>query len=317
MRRNQGIWDRYERTAYKHFGEAAARYLREFDGKDKRRTALALASTHPYIGTTPLIDVNDGSLERFKDDRLNGKGAFERKAMAGTVNKELTVVTTVLNRACRDWDWIPRVPRIRSVKGPVRTAYPINWEEQDRLFSCLPTTWEKGCALFAVNTGVRKAELFGLKWSDMVAIPELETFVFILRGTKNGQDRAVICNSMALQAVNYQRDNGSQYVFPSRWQGNKGGRIRQSGKIWAKAWIDAGLPSDRLVRKGIHNLRHTYGHRLRAAGVPEEDRAALLGHNNTSLVQHYAMPDIERLLAASEKVTERKDTVILRAVQSA
>ena len=57
--------------------------------------------------------------------------------MAGTVNKELTLVTTILNRACKDWDWLPRVPRIRHVKGPTRTNYPLTWEEQGRLFA----TW--------------------------------------------------------------------------------------------------------------------------------------------------------------------------------
>lgn len=326
MRR--GIWERFERTAYKPFEQAAAKYLREFDGKDKRRTALGLESTLPYIGKTALIDVNNDALEQFKDDRLNGRGAFVRRkeegskrmtggpVMAGTVNKELTLVTTVLNRACKDWQWIPSVPRIRHVKGPVRSAYPITWEEQERLFEALPTYWETGCALFAVNTGVRKGELFGLKWSDMVPIPDLDTFVFILRGTKNGKDRAVICNSIARRAVSYQRDNGSQFVFPSRCGRNLNGRVRTSGKVWSNAWVKAGLPNDPLIRRGIHNLRHTFGHRLREAGVPEEDRALLLGHNNSSLVQHYAMPTIERLCEMAERVTVRRDAVILRAVNS-
>lgn len=30
----------------------------------------------------------------------------------------------------------------------------------------------------------------------------------------------------------------------------------------------------------IHDLKHTFGRRLRAAGVTEEDRKALLGHKN-------------------------------------
>lgn len=314
--RKQGIWERFERYAFRPFEEAAAKYLREFDGKDERRTALALESTHPYIGKTPLIEVNDDSLGQYKKDRLNGHGAFSRKVMAGTVNKELTCVTTVLNRACRDWQWIPSVPRLRHVKGPVRTAYPLTWEEQERLFTALPTGWEMGCALFAVNTGVRKSELFGLKWSDMVPIPDLDTFVFILRGTKNGKDRAVICNSIARRAVGHFRSNGSEFVFPSRWHGGRGGRIRQSGKVWSQAWKKAGLPTDPLIRKGIHNLRHTFGHRLREAGVPEEDRALLLGHNNSSLVQHYAMQTIERLIEMVELITVRKDSVILRAVNT-
>lgn len=317
MQRDQGIWDRYKRTAFKPFEEAAAKYLEEFDGKDKRRQALALESLIPYIGNVPIFDVDDGALEQFKHDRLNGLGAFDKKAMAGTVNKEITTAVTVLNRAFKDWRWIPGVPRLRRVKGPTRVGYPITWDEQARLFSALPTNWERGCALFAVNTGVRKAELFGLKWTDLVPIPEFETYVFILRETKNGKDRPVICNSIAKRAVEYQRDNGSRFVFPSRKPGYKGGRIRATGKTWSNAWKRAGLPSDPLIRKGIHNLRMTFATRLRAAGVPEEDRNLLLGHNNVSMAQHYAMPDIERLLEMAERVTVRKDTVVLRSVASA
>jgi len=243
---------------------------------------------------------------------MAGTGAFKKPVMAGTVNKELTVVTTILNRSCRDWRWIPSVPRIRHVKGAQRVAYPLTWAEQIRLFTHLPDWWAQGAALFAVNTGVRKGELFGLKWSDMCPVPELESFVFILSDTKNGHDRAVICNSIARRAVSYQRGNKSKYVFPSRRAQSYGSQVKACNAVWRKAWELAGLPEDPLVRKGIHNLRHTYAQRLRAAGVPDEDRRALLGHSNASLSQHYALPDIERLQEMSELVTTRKDTVILR-----
>ena len=33
----------------------------------------------------------------------------------------------------------------------------------------------------------------------------------------------------------------------------------------------------------IHDLKHTFGRRLRAAGVTEEDRRALLSHKNGSI----------------------------------
>ena len=182
------------------------------------------------------------------------------------------------------------------------------------MFVCLPDHWAMGAALFAVNTGVRSAELFGLKWSDMQPIPELDTFVFILRATKNGEDRAVICNSIAQRAVNYQRGNMSKYVFPSRCPQHVGSMVRATNGVWRKAWEDARLPDDPLIRKGIHNLRHTYAHRLRAAEVPVEDRDALMGHSKASLSQHYALPDIERLQKMSERVTEMRDTVVLRSV---
>jgi len=316
MSRGNPIWGRFERNSHRTFEEAASRYLKEFDGKDKTRQQICIEHLIPYIGHLTLIDVDAEALEAFRDDRKLGTGAFKKPVMVGTINKELTLVTTILNRACRDWRWIPSVPRIRHLKGAKRVAYPLTWGEQARLFVQLPNHWEMGAALFAVNTGVRKGELFGLKWSDMVVIPEFETFVFVLSNTKNGKDRAVICNSIARRAVNYQRGNGSEYVFPSHWAGCKGGRVRTCNKVWREAWSKAGLPSDPLIRKGIHNLRHTFAHRLRAASVPQEDRDALMGHNNANLSQHYALPDIERLTEMAERVTERKDTVVLRSVNS-
>ncbi len=314
MSRGNPIWERFERNAHRTFEESASRYLKEFDGKDKERQRYCIEALIPYIGHLRLIDVDAEALEGFKEDRKLGVGAFKKPSMAGTINKELTVVTTILNRACRDWRWIPSVPRIRHVKGAKRIAYPLTWEEQARLFVKLPDHWAMGAALFAVNTGVRKSELFGLKWNDMCPVPELGTFVFILTATKNGEDRAVICNSIAQRTVNRQRGNKSKYVFPSRQEQNVGNMVKVCNGVWRKAWKDAGMPSDPLIRKGIHNLRHTYAHRLRAAGVLVEDRDALMGHCKASLSQHYALPDIERLQQMAERVTEKRETVVLRAV---
>lgn len=302
------IYARFERHANKTFADAAYRYMVEFDGKDWKRQQLAIDSVSLYIGDLPLIDIDDEALQAFKRDRLAGKGKFIKPAMAGTVNKELTVVVTVLNKACRVWRWLPSAPKLLHVHGDTRVSYPLDWGEQERLLLAL-RPWEQVAALFAINTGVRKAELFGLRWTDEVQIPEIGGSVFILRDTKNGHSRAVICNSIARRAVNKMRGNGSEFVFPAQWDG---GSIRQSGKIWAAAWRKAGLPSGPLVRKGIHNLRHTCASRLRAAGVAEEDRNSILGHNNHNISQHYALPDLKRLLEAAEKITKASNTFVLR-----
>jgi integrase len=321
--RKSSINDRFERYADKTFGEAAARYLAEFDGKpgSKERAAHALYSVAPYIGHLPLIDVDDEAMAQFKEDRKLGRSPFKKPAMVGTIGKELTQVTTVLSKACRVWRWLPSVPLLQHPKGPRRVAYQFNWEEQSRLFACLPTGWDVGAAVFAVNTGVRKEELFGLKWTDLQWVPELgeDVFVFVLRDTKNGKQRAVICNSIARRAVEtqrkYQAKHGqSEWVFPSRWVGNLGGKVRASGKAWSDAWKRAGLPTGPYVKRGIHCCRHVFAYRLRAAGTPKEDRDALLGHSNADISTHYAPADLGRLLQYAELVTERKTTTVLRAV---
>jgi len=53
----------------------------------------------------------------------------------------------------------------------------------------------------------------------------------------------------------------------------------------------------------VHDLKHTFGQRLRAAGVSFEDRQILLGHKNDSVTTHYSAPDVANLIAAANRVT--------------
>src|SRR6202035_4505946 len=72
---------------------------------------------------------------------------------------------------------------------------------------------------------------------------------------------------------------------------------------WQLARREIGLP-----RVRIHDLRHTFGCRLRAAGVSSEDREALLRHANHSMAGHYASADVGRLLKQANLVLNRQET---------
>ena len=52
----------------------------------------------------------------------------------------------------------------------------------------------------------------------------------------------------------------------------------------------------------IHDLRHTFGRRLRAAGVSFEDRQDLLGHKSGRVTTHYSMPELASLITAANAV---------------
>ena len=65
----------------------------------------------------------------------------------------------------------------------------------------------------------------------------------------------------------------------------------------------------------IHDLRHTFGQRLREAGVEAEDRALLLGHAVEGMPQHYATATIARLVELANRVTTTRDrTTLLRVI---
>jgi integrase len=55
-----------------------------------------------------------------------------------------------------------------------------------------------------------------------------------------------------------------------------------------------------------HDLKHTFGRRLRANGVSLETRKVLLGHKNGDITSHYSAPEIEELLDAANKVCRNK-----------
>lgn len=66
----------------------------------------------------------------------------------------------------------------------------------------------------------------------------------------------------------------------------------------------------------VHDLKHTFGRLLRAAGVSFEDRQDLLGHRSGRMTTHYSAAELSRLLEAVESVCdrngERSELVVLR-----
>jgi len=192
------------------------------------------------------------------------------------------------------------------LKTNPRKPYPLNWDEQERFFAELPPHLEQ-MALFDVNTGLRDQELCQLRWSWEVEVPELNASVFILpeEYAKNQEERIIVLNHVAREVLEAQRGKHPERVFTYRKQ--PASRMLNTG--WKKARKRAGLAHLR-----VHDLRHTFGHRLRAAGVSLEDRKALLGHTVGDITTHYSAPDISRLLEYAERICDRNRGTVLRVV---
>ena len=85
-----------------------------------------------------------------------------------------------------------------------------------------------------------------------------------------------------------------------------------SGRHSDSAGVDAYLRiKERLAQAGVrhvrfHDLRHTFGRRLRAAGVSFEDRQDLLGHRSTRVTTDYSAAELGNLLNAANRITESR-----------
>ena len=179
-------------------------------------------------------------------------------------------------------------------------ANPIHFPggEQDRLFRELPAHLAR-MALFAVNTGCRQHEICGLRWDWECDIPELGTSVFLIPEdrTKNGEPRLVALNRVAKSVIDSVRANHSEFVFTYR-----GSSVtKMYNTAWRKARERAGLPQVR-----VHDLKHTFGRRLRAANVSFADRQDLLGHKSGRITDHYSQAEIENLIEAANRVCRKK-----------
>lgn len=146
--------------------------------------------------------------------------------------------------------------------------------------------------IFALNTGLRESELTRLKWSEENR--KLEIFVLSGARIKNGEDRIVPLNTTAKAIIEAQRGKHEEYVFTY-----KGQLVRRiNGSAWRKARQRAGLAQCR-----VHDLRHTFGRRLRAARVSFENRQDLLGHKSSRITDHYCQAEIAELREAVEKLS--------------
>ncbi len=153
--------------------------------------------------------------------------------------------------------------------------------------------------LFKVNTGCREQEVCQLRWEWEAKIPELNTSVFVIPSThvKNAEDRVVVLNNVARSVIEQVRGDHSEFVFA--YHGCPVKNLDNSA--WKRIRKAVGLPQVR-----IHDLKHTFGRRLRAAGVPLETRKVLLGHRNGDITTHYSAPELEELIEAANRVCDDK-----------
>jgi integrase len=306
----------YGARELRSFRSAATKYLLEYNYKKRiKDDALHLKQLDPFIGTLELKQVHMGSLQGFIAQRR--RDGVKTK----TLNLALGVVRRILNLAATEWidrqgkTWLKQAPKIKLF--PLRDArppYPLTREEQALLFQELPDHLAR-MALFKVNTGLREQEVCKLQWDYEVKVPELETSVFIIPGEqiKNGEERLVVLNRVASSVVESVRGLHPVYVFVharkkdeepkpvlkinnTAW---KAARERAADK-WTEQHGEAAPAGFRSIR--VHDLKHTFGRRLRATGVSFEDRQDLLGHRSGRITTHYSQAELTNLIEAAEKV---------------
>jgi len=191
-------------------------------------------------------------------------------------NRRLALLRALFNRA---------ISHKKATENPVTNIkfYPENkrlrYLNEDEIEIVLKTCTDerlKIVLIIAIYAGLRKTELFSLKWDD---INFTQGVIRILR-SKNGETRYVPMNSLVREALeNAPRDSKNPYIF---YMGEKD-RQKDIRKEFDKL-----LKVCKIKDFHFHDLRHTFASQLVMKGVDLYTVAQLLGHKSLQMTARYS-----------------------------
>jgi integrase len=127
----------------------------------------------------------------------------------------------------------------------------------------------------------------------LTCLPGTSVFIIPEDGVKNGEKFLLVLNRVAVSIIEDVRGGYHEYIFTEH--GHPVTAKNNSG--WQSALMRAGLS---LVC--VHDLKHAFGRRLRAAGVSYEDRQDLLGPKSGRITTPYSAAELENLIEATIRV---------------
>jgi integrase len=279
----------------RRFDEASTRFVKE------HLPTLRLSSAKRYgVSLDWLIDEFEG---KFLDQL--GTAAlmeFERKrreagAKPPTVRRDLACLSSIFG-CCIEWEWcdanpVPAYMKRRKRRGlkeaPARTRYLSHFEEGALLANATPAV--RTAIEFAIDTGLRRGEQFGLTWEKV----DLQAKAIWLDGnTKSGKPRRVPLLPRTAQILaQMPRHIRSPYVFRHK----NGDRLNNMEKGLKGARRRAGVRA-----LSWRDLRRTCGCRLlQDHGKSMEAVKEWLGHSSVLVTErHYAFLEFEHIEVAAQ-----------------
>ena len=281
-------WGEKPRRTY---AEAEEKFIREHLTVIKRGSALRYAECvrhlSEHFGAMTLDQITSATLSDFETKRrLQGLSP-------STIRLDLKCLSSMLT-SCVDWEWIEAkiVPAFlrrrlkRGLKqGPPRTRY-LSEAEEIALLNAARLV--RQAMVLAIDTGLRREELFSLQWSQVDLDRGLITTT---TRTKSGRARKVPLPERS-RAILMVLSHNADHVLVNPVTGRRYGGM---GEGLASAQKRAGI-SDVCW----HDLRRTAGCRwLQRDGKRIEEVSILLGHSSVRVTEeHYAFLESDEVAAS-------------------
>lgn len=154
--------------------------------------------------------------------------------------------------------------------------------------------------LFAVNTGLRRGEIFNIKSQD-ISMNDKTVLIF---NTKSYRTRVIPLNTISCEIIKKRINikNVNLNIFEEK-----------APKIFSKSVKDSGLNdgiTDIRQKVVFHTLRHTFASWLVQDGIPLAVVSQLLGHSNINVTMRYAHLAPSQIHNAVSSISTRIEGII-------
>jgi integrase len=277
--------------------------------KTGKRIVAQLRTSFGHWFTLPMSEISEWRVRRWRQDEL------KRGISNGSVNRPVTYLRSCLNHAYRTGviDSHPLqhlrplkedragVVRYLSSDEEVRLRNALRARDDDlraarirhnewlrqRNKPPLPVSPSEGYSnyltplvLLALNTGLRRGELFQLRWKDLDW--QAETLTVSGKHAKSRTTRHVQLNAEALRTLNAWRRqcSGEGQVF---FNPHTGAPLTDIKRAWGRV-----LKAAKIQKFRFHDLRHHFASALVMAGADLNTVRDLLGHSDLTMTLRYA-----------------------------
>lgn len=237
-----------------------------------------------------LHEIMTEDIEKFKVARA-------KEVKPATVNRELATLKTMMNKAVL-WGKIKESPakNIQFLREPEGRVRYLEKEEIVKLLAKCSARI-RPIVIVALNTGMRRGEILGLKWHDV----DFQREIIALYDTKNGESRKIPMNVQARTAlIRVRKHPESQYVF-CNGKGKPFVNIR-------KSFLQACEKAD-IINFHFHDLRHTFASQLVMAGVDINTTRELLGHKDIRMTLRYSHLSPDHKKRAVDLLSSKMDSI--------
>jgi integrase len=264
------------------FKDVIERYIQEvtLTTRSMREDTFRLrALARHAIGKLKMTALTPIKVAEYRDKRL-------QVVSAGTVIRELSYFSSIINHARREWgmNMVNPIPLVKKPPSPQGRSRILSTDELSRLFEALKprvknsNIWLLPLTKFALETAMRRGELLGLRW-EHIDILKRTAYIPL---TKNGSSRTVPLSHAAIEILTTIPCNLKGQVFPLN-------------QTTLSAAINRARIKAKLEDFHFHDLRHMAITRL-AEKLPNLiELSAVSGHKSLAMLKRYYHPNAELL----------------------